>query len=174
MATGTIRTLRDRGFGFIEPDGDSGSGELFFHHSAVADRGFEMLQVGQRVSFDVTPDPRDPGRQRAINVVPEDVGVASLSPTGWTAQEGPEQSGPSCFAFYPPQSAQLAQMNPLCTAQQTRPGAHAFGSWKSHSHPSPLQRAESLPLLLHLPAQRPLARQGIPSQHPAWPGDACQ
>jgi CspA family cold shock protein len=72
MATGTIRTLRDRGFGFIEPDGDSGSGELFFHHSAVANRGFEMLQVGQRVSFDVTPDPRDPGRQRAINVVPED------------------------------------------------------------------------------------------------------
>ncbi|MCC2629964.1 MAG: Cold-shock DNA-binding domain [Thermomicrobiales bacterium] len=61
MATGTIRTLRDRGFGFIEPD-----------HSAVADRGFEMLQVGQRVSFDVTPDPRDPSRQRAINVVPED------------------------------------------------------------------------------------------------------
>jgi cold shock protein len=72
MATGTIRTLRDRGFGFIEPDGDSGSGELFFHHSAVANRGFEMLQVGQRVSFDVTPDPRDPGRQRAINVVPEE------------------------------------------------------------------------------------------------------
>jgi hypothetical protein len=31
-----------------------------------------MLQVGQRVSFDVTPDPRDPGRQRAINVVPEE------------------------------------------------------------------------------------------------------
>src|SRR3954463_12262744 len=72
MATGTIRTLRDRGFGFIEPDGNSGSGELFFHHSAVADRGFEMLQVGQRVTFDVTPDPRDPSRQRAINVVPEE------------------------------------------------------------------------------------------------------
>ena len=73
MRTGTIRTLRDRGFGFIEPDGNAGSGELFFHHSAVADRGFEMLQVGQRVSFDVTPDPRDPGRQWAINVVPEDI-----------------------------------------------------------------------------------------------------
>lgn len=71
MATGTIRTLRDRGFGFIEPDDDKSSGELFFHHSAVANRGFEMLQVGQRVTFDVTPDPRDPGRQRAINVVPE-------------------------------------------------------------------------------------------------------
>jgi CspA family cold shock protein len=71
MATGTIKTLRDRGFGFIEPDGDTSSGELFFHHSAVANRGFEMLQVGQRVTFDVTPDPRDPSRQRAVNVVPE-------------------------------------------------------------------------------------------------------
>jgi cold shock protein len=72
MATGTIRTLRDRGFGFIAPDGEDSRNELFFHHSSVADRGFEMLQVGQRVSFEVAPDPRDPGRQRAINVVPED------------------------------------------------------------------------------------------------------
>lgn len=71
MATGVIRTLRDRGFGFIAPDGNEGGEELFFHHSAVADRGFEMLQVGQRVTFDVAPDPRDPGRSRAINVVPE-------------------------------------------------------------------------------------------------------
>lgn len=72
MATGTIKTLRDRGFGFIAPDGDDGRGELFFHHSAVANRGFEMLQVGQRVSFEVAPDPRDPGRQRAVNVAPDD------------------------------------------------------------------------------------------------------
>ncbi len=72
MATGTIRTLRDRGFGFIEPDGGDSRSELFFHHSAVADRGFELLQIGQRVTFDVAPDPRDPSRQRAVNVVPED------------------------------------------------------------------------------------------------------
>jgi CspA family cold shock protein len=73
MATGVIRSLRDRGFGFIAPDADEGRGEeLFFHHSAVADRGFEMLQVGQRVSFDVTPDPRDPSRRRAITVTPDD------------------------------------------------------------------------------------------------------
>lgn len=72
MPTGTIRTLRDRGFGFIAPDGNEERGELFFHHSAVANRGFEMLQVGQRVSFEVAPDPRDPSRQRAINVVPDE------------------------------------------------------------------------------------------------------
>lgn len=74
MATGTITTLRDRGFGFIAPDGNDGQGELFFHHSAVADRGFEMLQVGQRVTYDVTPDPRDPSRQRAVNVQVDDSG----------------------------------------------------------------------------------------------------
>jgi CspA family cold shock protein len=72
MATGTIKTLRDRGFGFIEPDGSDGREDLFFHHSAVADRGFEMLQVGQRVSFEIAPDPRDPSRMRAINVVPDE------------------------------------------------------------------------------------------------------
>jgi CspA family cold shock protein len=71
MATGVIRSLRDRGFGFIAPDSNERGEELFFHHSAVADRGFEMLQIGQRVSFDVAPDPRDPSRSRAINVVPE-------------------------------------------------------------------------------------------------------
>ena len=72
MATGVIRSLRDRGFGFIAPDNsEQGGEELFFHHSAVTDRGFEMLQIGQRVSFDVTPDPRDPSRRRAINVTPE-------------------------------------------------------------------------------------------------------
>jgi CspA family cold shock protein len=72
MATGVIRSLRDRGFGFIAPDSNERGGEeLFFHHSAVTDRGFEMLQIGQRVSFDITPDPRDPSRRRAINVTPE-------------------------------------------------------------------------------------------------------
>ena len=29
MATGTIRTLRDRGFGFIAPDGEDSRNELF-------------------------------------------------------------------------------------------------------------------------------------------------
>lgn len=72
MATGTIKTLRDRGFGFIEPDGSDGREDLFFHHSAVANRGFEMLQIGQRVTFEVAPDPRDPSRMRAINVVPDE------------------------------------------------------------------------------------------------------
>jgi CspA family cold shock protein len=68
MASGTIASLRDKGFGFILPDGASGRGDLFFHQSAVTETSFDYLREGQRVSFDEAPDPRDPSRQRAINV----------------------------------------------------------------------------------------------------------
>lgn len=66
MTTGTIKSLRDRGFGFISPDG--GGQDLFFHHSAVTDGGFEMMREGQKVSFDTELDPRDSSRERAVNV----------------------------------------------------------------------------------------------------------
>lgn len=68
MTTGTIKSLRDRGFGFITPEGGSRDDEVFFHHSAVVDGGFEMLQEGQQVTFEQAPDPRDPSRQRATQV----------------------------------------------------------------------------------------------------------
>ena len=69
MATGYIKTLRDdKGFGFITPDGTSGRSDIFFHRSALLSGDFDMLQEGQRVSFDEEPDPRDPSRRRAVNV----------------------------------------------------------------------------------------------------------
>ena len=70
MTTGTITSLRDRGFGFIAADGAAAAQDLFFHRSAVADDGFERLREGQRVSFDQGADPRDPTRQRAVRVAP--------------------------------------------------------------------------------------------------------
>jgi len=68
MATGTIASLRDKGFGFIAPDRAPGGGDLFFHRSAVQGSMFDALREGQRVSFDEEPDPRDASRQRAVNV----------------------------------------------------------------------------------------------------------
>lgn len=58
--------MRDRGFGFITPQG--GSEDLFFHHSSVTNGGFEQMQEGQQVSFDKEPDPRDSSRERAVRV----------------------------------------------------------------------------------------------------------
>lgn len=68
MASGTIASLRDRGFGFIMPDGASANGDLFFHRSAVTETTFDALREGQRVTFDEEPDPRDASRRRAVNV----------------------------------------------------------------------------------------------------------
>ena len=71
MATGVIKTIRDdKGFGFITPDGTSGRNDVFFHRSAVNDVSFDELREGERVNFEVQPDPRDPTRQRAVNVSP--------------------------------------------------------------------------------------------------------
>jgi CspA family cold shock protein len=68
MATGTVASIRDKGFGFIAPDAAPANGDIFFHRSAMADDSFERLVVGQRVSFDEEPDPRDATRRRAANV----------------------------------------------------------------------------------------------------------
>lgn len=77
MASGTIKTLiYDKGFGFIAVDG-SKSNELFFHSSAVTDGTFDALQVGQSVTFEQEPDPRNPSRSRATNVRVSDASAAS-------------------------------------------------------------------------------------------------
>jgi CspA family cold shock protein len=63
MAEGTIKTLTDKGFGFI----DAGGKDLFFHRSAVEGAGFEDLRQGQRVSFTEGQGPKGP---RAEHVKP--------------------------------------------------------------------------------------------------------
>ena len=63
MATGTIKKLTDRGFGFITTD----SGELFFHMSALQGCTFEELSEGQSVEFTEGQGPKGP---RAENVKP--------------------------------------------------------------------------------------------------------
>jgi CspA family cold shock protein len=69
MASGTIKTLiPDKGFGFIATNGGTKNAELFFHSSAVIGGIFDTLQVGQAVTFEEEPDPRDRTRSRATNV----------------------------------------------------------------------------------------------------------
>ncbi len=67
MATGQVKRLvRDRGFGFIRPEG--ATEDIFFHSSSVTSGVFDQLNEGQQVEFDKEPDPRDPKRSRAVNV----------------------------------------------------------------------------------------------------------
>lgn len=48
--TGTIKKLNERGFGFIEREGQEG--DLFFHKSALVGVTFEELKEGDSVSFE--------------------------------------------------------------------------------------------------------------------------
>ncbi|HAT56295.1 MAG TPA: cold-shock protein [Veillonellaceae bacterium] len=67
MATGTVKWFNpDKGFGFITPD--DGGEDLFVHFSAIVADGFKTLNEGQKVTFDVAPDPKNPNRSKAINV----------------------------------------------------------------------------------------------------------
>jgi CspA family cold shock protein len=62
MPQGTIKkVVSDKGFGFIETDGD----DVFFHCSVVEEGVFEQLQVGQKVEFTIGRGPKGP---RAENV----------------------------------------------------------------------------------------------------------
>jgi CspA family cold shock protein len=70
MNHGTVKWFNnEKGFGFIS--NDDGSGDVFVHFSAIQADGFRTLAEGQKVVYDTEPDPKDPGKMRAVNVVAE-------------------------------------------------------------------------------------------------------
>ncbi|MSQ24574.1 MAG: cold shock domain-containing protein [Chloroflexi bacterium] len=60
MAQGQIKKLvRDRGFGFILPEGGGEEGkDLFFHRVDVEGNLYDGLQEGQTVNYEVGTDER--------------------------------------------------------------------------------------------------------------------
>lgn len=60
---GKVKTIRDKGFGFITPD--DGSQDVFFHHSSLVDANFNDLREGDAVTFEIEDSPKGP---RAANV----------------------------------------------------------------------------------------------------------
>jgi len=56
--TGTIKTLTEKGFGFISREGESK--DLFFHSKELKGVTYNELKVGDTVSFDVTDGPKGP------------------------------------------------------------------------------------------------------------------
>jgi len=56
--TGTIKTLTDRGFGFISREGEVK--DLFFHSKELSGVTFDELKVGDTVSFEVVDGDKGP------------------------------------------------------------------------------------------------------------------
>ncbi|HWB11867.1 MAG TPA: cold shock domain-containing protein [Pirellulales bacterium] len=69
MPTGTIKKIvQDKGFGFIAADG----GDVFFHHSSVADQQFDNLAPGQKVEYTLDSQSGQKGKgPRAASVTPQ-------------------------------------------------------------------------------------------------------
>ena len=56
---GTVKWFSDqKGFGFITPE--SGSKDVFVHHSAIVSNGFRTLAEGDKVEFTVEQGPKGP------------------------------------------------------------------------------------------------------------------
>jgi CspA family cold shock protein len=60
---GTIKTMTEKGFGFITPEG--GDKDVFFHQSALVGVTFAELKAGDQVTFEVEQSEKGP---RAANV----------------------------------------------------------------------------------------------------------
>ncbi len=66
MQTGIVKWFNSqKGFGFIQPE--DGSKDVFVHISAVERAGLYSLNEGQKISFEVTKDPKT-GRASAENL----------------------------------------------------------------------------------------------------------
>lgn len=69
MYQGTVKRFNEtKGFGFIS--NDEGGEDVFVHFSAIQCDGFKTLQEGQKVSYEVEPDPKNADKMRAVNVCP--------------------------------------------------------------------------------------------------------
>ena len=67
MMQGKVKWFNnDKGYGFIA--NDEGGDDVFVHYSAINADGFRTLNEGQKVTFDVEPDPKDDGKLRAVDV----------------------------------------------------------------------------------------------------------
>ena len=64
MALGTVKFFNSgKGFGFVTPEG--GGKDVFVHASAVEAAGMSSLSEGQRISFEIQPDPKG---SKAVNL----------------------------------------------------------------------------------------------------------
>ena len=63
---GTIKTLTDRGFGFISREGETK--DLFFHSKELQNVQFDELREGDQVQFEVAQSPKGPNATKVSRV----------------------------------------------------------------------------------------------------------
>ncbi len=67
MKNGTVRWFNpDKGYGFLADE--EGGKDIFVHFTAIQADGFKTLNEGQKVTFEVEPDPNNENKLRAADV----------------------------------------------------------------------------------------------------------
>lgn len=67
MNTGIVKFFNsEKGYGFITDDATKK--DIFVHFSSINVDGYKTLEDGQKVTFDIEQDPKDPSKSRATNV----------------------------------------------------------------------------------------------------------
>lgn len=64
--TGTIKTLTEKGFGFISREGESK--DLFFHSNELVGVSYDELKVGDTVTFEVVDGEKGPAAVKVSRV----------------------------------------------------------------------------------------------------------
>ena len=64
--TGTIKTLTDKGYGFISREGEAK--DLFFHSKELVGVTFDELKAGDEVSFEVVESEKGPAATQVSRV----------------------------------------------------------------------------------------------------------
>ncbi|MEK7609524.1 MAG: cold shock domain-containing protein [Patescibacteria group bacterium] len=63
---GKIKTLTEKGFGFIAREGEAK--DLFFHSNDLSGVSFNELQVGDMVSFEIVEGPKGPSAKNVAKI----------------------------------------------------------------------------------------------------------
>ena len=66
MQSGTIKTLTEKGFGFIARENETK--DLFFHSNDLSGVSFNELQVGDKVTFEVVDGQKGPSAKNVTRV----------------------------------------------------------------------------------------------------------
>lgn len=64
--TGTIKTLTDKGFGFIAREGEAK--DLFFHSKDLMGVSYDSLKEGDKLNFDVVDGEKGPSAKNVRKI----------------------------------------------------------------------------------------------------------